>query len=404
VFANDKGTYDLEVRGTGIGFDKDGKPPALLIAGAPALVLCEATSKPGAKCVKVETRGSDLLYSGIDLCDGSGTNICYTGARKISVQLAGGTASEPVDVAFSSVGFYIPYIVTAVVVIVLLAIVYVVLRTGDRHRISNGSEVPLAEVLLLDPATSTYSLSKLQFYAWTVAALGGYIYLSVARSLVQGQFIFADVPENLPGIVLISVGTGVLATGITGTSGGKGSGSFSPSPSDLITSGGVVAPERLQFLLWTVLGVIAFLFYTLAIGPDEITELPPIPRGFLELMGISSAGYIGGKLARGPGPKIVRMTGQVTGTQIALKIDGAALGTKGASYLLADMAPASPVDKPVTLTIDNATSVIDPSGFATHLEAKADAVPGLTLAAAQKLRFTIVNQDGEKAAWEFTTT
>jgi hypothetical protein len=132
------------------------------------------------------------------------------------------------------------------------------------------------------------------------------IYLSVARSLV-------------------------LATGITSTSGGKGSGSFSPSSSDLITSGGVAAPERLQFLLWTVLGVIAFLFYTLAIGPNEITELPPIPRGFLELMGISSAGYIGGKLARGPGPKIVRMTGQVTGTQIALKIDGAALGTKGAS-------------------------------------------------------------------------
>ena len=67
-------------------------------------------------------------------------------------------------------------------------------------------------------------------------------------------------------------------------------------------------------------------------------------------MGISSAGYVAGKLARGPGPKIVSMTGQVIGRQLALKIDGTALGTKGASYLLADMTPATPVDKTVTLT------------------------------------------------------
>ena len=47
--------------------------------------------------------------------------------------------------------------------------------------------------------------------------------------------------------------------------------------------------------------------------------------------------------------------------------------------------------------------MIDPSGFATHLEARVDAVQGLAFAAAQKLRFTIVNQDGEKAVWEFKT-
>ena len=160
VFPNDKGTYDLEIRGTGLDPDSNGMWPELLIEGAPALVLCDATSKAGAKCVKVEKRGPDLLYSGIDLCDASGSNICYTGARKVSVQPAGGTASEPADVAFSSVGFYVPYFATGGAVIVLLALVYLVLRNGDLCRISNGSEVPLAKALLLDPDTSTYSLSE----------------------------------------------------------------------------------------------------------------------------------------------------------------------------------------------------------------------------------------------------
>lgn len=402
AFPNARGTYDLEIRGTGLNTGDLAHAPQLLIAGAPALQLCDAAHKPGTGCVRLAARGPDLVFAGIPACAPAG-GICYTGARKLSLLAADGSTSQEVLVAFSSVDPGTPYWATAIVLLVLVVIVGVVLSQGRSRAMVNGTEVPLAKALLLDPETSTYSLSKLQFYAWTAAAVAGYTYLSVARSLVQGAMTFADVPANLPGILLVSVGTGVLATGVSGTTGGKGSGDFEPTASDLITSGGVVAPERLQFLVWTALGVLAFLFYTFSIGPDQITDLPPIPQGFLELMGVSAAGYLGGKLARGPGPKIVRITAQPSGTALALTIDGTALGTKGASYMLADLAPATPADKPVKLTLDPATCVIDSTGFATHIVATAAAVDGITFASRQKLRFTIVNQDGEKAAWEFTT-
>ena len=103
---------------------------------------------------------------------------------------------------------------------------------------------------------------------------------------------------------LVSAGTSVLATGITSSKGSKGAGEVHPTLGDFITTGGVVAPERLQFVVWTVVGI--FTFLTIVFMSDALTlsDLPTIPNGFLELMGISSAGYLGGKLARKPGPVI----------------------------------------------------------------------------------------------------
>jgi hypothetical protein len=158
-------------------------------------------------------------------------------------------------------------------------------------------------LLLLDPETETYSLSKFQFYLWTVAGLFGYAYLFISRVYVQFAS-WPDVPITLPGIILVSGGTAVASQIVTATKGAKGAGAEFPSVADFITSGGVVAADRLQMLLWTIMGVFAFFYAVLQLAPGTITDLPAVPERLLVLMGISSAGYLGGKMARKAGPVI----------------------------------------------------------------------------------------------------
>jgi hypothetical protein len=158
-------------------------------------------------------------------------------------------------------------------------------------------------LLFLDPQTDTYSLSKLQFYLWTNAALFGYAYLFISRVLIQ-HGIWPDIPPNLPGVIAIAAGTSVSSQIITSSKGSKGAGLLYPNFADFITSGGVVAPDRLQMLLWTLFGVGAFIVTTLGQAPAIIQDLPTLPDHLLFMMGLSSAGYLGGKLARKAGPVV----------------------------------------------------------------------------------------------------
>ena len=199
----------------------------------------------------------------------------------------------------------------------------------------------------------------------------------------------------------------MLSAGVTGVQGGKGSGEFGPSLSDLITSGGVVAPERLQYLLWTLIGSIAFLSYTLSISPAELHDLPKIPDGFLTLSGISAAGYIGGKVARGPGPKLTRVTGtyDAVAKLLTLTAECDQLATKGSTFYLRNSALGGSTDERVSAAIDFARSTIDASGMAQKLVltvADAPTTPWYATPPAKKLSFSIVNPDGEKAVWEFS--
>lgn len=159
-------------------------------------------------------------------------------------------------------------------------------------------------MLFLDTETDTYSLSKLQFYLWTVAALFAYSYLFVSQVYVQHTGTWPDIPSNLPGIILVAAGTAVGAQVVTSSRGSKGAGDEEPSLADFITSGGVVAPDRFQMFVWTILGVGAFAYSVLQKSPGLITELPTVPNNLLVMMGISSAGYLGGKMARKAGPVI----------------------------------------------------------------------------------------------------
>ena len=131
----------------------------------------------------------------------------------------------------------------------------------------------------------------------------GYVYLATSRLFVQGER-WPDIPDGLPAVIALGAGTAIGAQIVQSTKGPKGAGSDTPNVGDFVASGGVAAPERVQMLIWTIIGVAVFVYAVLQHGPEEIQALDPVPSGLLYMMGLSSLGYLGGKLARGAGPII----------------------------------------------------------------------------------------------------
>jgi hypothetical protein len=245
----------------------------------------------------------------------------FSGQQSLSL-VHNGVESDPQKILFADASRTTPRDITLGVAAALVLLVYLLLSAG-RKVLAAGSDKRtfLLTALFLDEQTQTYSLSKCQFYAWTLAAILGYVFLAVSKSVIQGSAVFPEIPEGLPGILMVSVGTGVLATTITNSKGTKGAGEVHPTLADFITSGGVVAPERLQFVVWTVVGIFTFLTIVFKSDPLTVQDLPRIPDGFLQLMGISSAGYLAGKLARKPGPVIkVLSVANVTPSQNTLNL------------------------------------------------------------------------------------
>ncbi len=191
----------------------------------------------------------------------------------------------------------------AAVIALILALLPLLLLSRVQESYTISRQEYKLRLLFLDPQTDTYSLSKLQFYLWTNAALFGYAYLFISRVLIQ-HGIWPDIPPNLPGVIAIAAGTSVSSQLITSSKGSKGAGALYPGFADFITSGGVVAPDRLQMLLWTLFGVGAFIVTTLGQAPAIIQDLPTVPDHLLFMMGLSSAGYLGGKMARKAGPVV----------------------------------------------------------------------------------------------------
>lgn len=338
---------------------------------------------------------------------------------RVSVQISkrgesGEVFSEPFTFLVSKVSKITPVTVAAVTSLLVLALpILFLMRRGEDaeafYRVA-GRDYNVLAALFLDPETDTFSLSKFQFYVWTVAVVFGYVYLTVARSLVQGVFEFANIPANVPGIVFISATTAVAAQGVTSSRGPKGAGSIHPSFADLVTTGGQVAPERFQFFVWTCIGVIAFIFMVVMHDPASITELPAVPKDFLYLMGLSSFGYLGGKMARKPGPIIDDI--RASFSSLVLEIQGRNL-SKDASFQIDG--------KPVTLQmiqddrdpgLDLTSSgsppgirILEPEtkgatdGYAKLLELKI--LEPHTEWFSKECQLTIINPDGQKAAWPF---
>jgi hypothetical protein len=282
--------------------------------------------------------------------------------------------------------------------------------------------------LFLDKETATYSLSKFQFYLWTAVSVFGYVYLEASTCIVQGVWKFIDIPSNLPSIVFISASTGALAQFVTAQRGPKGAGEEHPSLADFVSSGGVISAERVQFFIWTILGVAVFLWLVILQDPASISSLPTVPDGFLQLMGISSLGYLSGKFARRPGPVINDIAPKVdapnpdptkpapaaptNGKVTLLTVRGRIL-SPDADFKITYQAPgkagsAAPEEKEILLTGELAPKKIDvlerdeqsnPDKTAKKLELTINQGDLKWLRGASK--FTISNPDGQCASWPF---
>ncbi len=322
----------------------------------------------------------------------------YKGSVLFRVHVGSGVSAAKA-VVFSSVSEGELRGLAIVVSLVIAAIVLLMVWKGiGLYKIAGESYTPL-QCFFLDKETNSYSLSKFQLVAWTSVAVFGYIYLTLCQSLIQWTLTFPDVPSGWPTLLGVSAATTVTAVGITTNRGSKGSGPVLPSLADFITSGGMVMSSRFQFFVWTLVGCAGFLYLTLINDPSGLKALPDVPTGFLYLMGISSAGYLGGKLVALPGPVVqqlvvksvnpaspallvINLKGQNLSTNAAVKVDDTVLRMKE------------------QFTIELVTAQVQPPdpSFCTEVAVKLTAADSY-LDGVHTL--TITNQDGQMAASKF---
>jgi hypothetical protein len=295
----------------------------------------------------------------------------------------------PKELAFAGVGF-------------ILVVLFFLIYTGRKElKQQFGNKSYILSALFLDVQTQTYSLSKCQFYAWTLASALAYLFLVVSRSYVQGSATFPDIPSGLPGIILASAGTAIVSAGIAGAKGDKGAGEQGPSLSDFISSGGVVAADRLQFVVWTFIGIGTFLAIVFQSDPRNINDLPAIPSGFLQLMGISASGYIAGKVVRKAGPVLTNIATSGTSNQPTFQLTGSGL-SQSALFFIDDgqifpdsITNSSGSSLPEIVQQDSAAG----DNFARILKFSVKNPPASWFGKSQK--FTITNPDAQKATIVF---
>lgn len=408
-YPSQKKHFDFNVLGQ--GFSRRGDDNQLEIENQGTLrIRWDETAANTAELDRTKYDGRGFVVSDHELEIRDVDKGAYRPPLKLRVRV-GDQVTESVPITFAIVGEKVPLWGSIGMLVVLLAVVAFISSSGiGAQRTSAGGQVGLLGRFLLDTENDTYSLSKLQFYLWTVAAVFGYCFLTLSRSLIQGQFELAEIPDGLPGIIGASAATSILATGISAARGPKGAGAVHPGLSDFVTTGGVVAPERFQFLVWTLLGVASFVFLIVLRDPANLKDLPKIPSGFLYMMGISSAGYLGGKFARKPGPVIDSIIAQRG--SLKLEIRGRNL-SKDASYSVGDKeilyklvtgnlesaAPSTAVEKDATLRIIAKEDDPNSETFAKAVLLTIDNPEPTWLTAEQSI--TITNPDGQKAVWPF---
>jgi hypothetical protein len=289
------------VRLKGEGFDADNKSYNKIQMNESLLELCWSESECALRNLRI--RGNVL--AGGRIIELTGLDPTEERSASFRVWINGSPTGERTD----SEATWGPLLVSGSAAAVTLLMIGLVLGLVAKylHPIIIEGTSYVMRALFLDKETNTYSLSKLQFYLWTIAAVFAYMYLAISRNWFQHFPGLPAVPPGLPGIVAIAGGTAVGAQVVTNINGPKGAGQLKPSLADFVTSGDVVAAERVQFFVWTIIGALGFMAVVFRLDPRVLKELPNIPSSVLVISGLSSFGYLGGKLARDPGPVITEI-------------------------------------------------------------------------------------------------
>ncbi len=407
IFPNNNGTYSFKVYGS--GFSTTGIDNSLIISIKNQDNSFSQVSEIKNTCLPDNTQCKKLHQDKIIAIGTRQLNLVniqhyYAGEIGIQIKVGEKVSEPPYTITLSRVGYWTPIIWAIVILIVLLAIILTMLRVG------NG-KTKLLKSFFIDSDTKTYSLSQLQFYLWTLVAILSYLYLFLARSLAQGKPEFIDIPDGLPSIMLLSASTTTFAVGISNTTGNKGSGHINPRFSDFITSGGNVVPERLQFFVWTIIGVIVYLCIVILQNAGQIQSLPTVPQGFLQLSGISSLGYLGGKLARKPGPAISSISKAIYDQdKLRLLISGSNLSKDANFNIEIDKTDTEDGKSKSTINLpregDFEANIIEAevndSSLAKILEIKIpNAETNGYFNNKDNYQLTIYNPDGQFAVWKF---
>jgi hypothetical protein len=281
---------------------------------------------------------------------------------------------------------------TFVVFAVLMYIVYRLVASGIKPYIIAGQKYSRLAAFVLDKETNSYSLSKFQALAFSLVFFFAYIYLFLCRALVQWKFDLPDVPDNYPTLLAISAGTTAAAIGLGSVRGTKGAGPVQPSAADFVSNGGMVAADRFQFFVWTLIACIGFIALILMQDPATINTFPTFPQGLLYVMGVSAAGYLGGKAARNPGPVLKQVKVAANGDDLHVDLIGTNLD-KMAKFRIegAEQDPAGGVD--------GASQAGAQQGYCTTLSFDLERASGF---ANGDHTFEIVNADGLGAQLPFT--
>jgi len=306
------GRFDLEIIGDNFT-DFDEKKINIRINENPIAIVNRMTDKRRKEYEEYTQSSTDdvkgklpsliLNWRSIRIFGLSLDNQSFRRPLVISVE-SDGLISDEKPIVLSTVGPSTPRLIAVVVLSVFVACVFLFSQQAVKRHHRKNRKYNTLSFLFIEPQSNTYSLSKLQLILWTAAAILAYSYIAVSHFLVQSQWVLPKVPQGLPVLLGLSATTTALAVGATGFRGSKGAGPVHPGIGDFISTGGVFAPERLQFFLWTILGTIAFVAATLVQDPGTVTNMAEIPENFNPLMGASSLGYLAGKFARKGGPVI----------------------------------------------------------------------------------------------------
>jgi hypothetical protein len=397
-------TFDFVILGE--NFSTDPKDDHILIDGQGDIeargVGDEASCVPDAArktaCFWVTDEGRTIHVKGY-----SNENERYQGPLFVRVRVGQTTSADHKQLVLARMSQTGILLLSAIGTLLLFWIVSRVVRSGLANNRVGKKKLQLWESFIFDPQTNSYSLSKFQILLFSATFLFGYIYVFLASLLVQWKFALPDVPSQVAGLLGISGGTVIASAGLSANRGTKGAGLQYPTGADLICTGGVVAPERFQFFVWTIVACFGFLILLTQQDPAHLAQFPDFPSGLLYVMGVSAAGYLGGKAVRKAGPVISNILADCSGDTPVLIVQGSDLATDG-NYLIDEVLLPIVPDRTGT-----AKSLVDPTlqngdaKFATELRIEIDPSAGVNLCTGDH-RFRIVNRDGQYADMAFAAT